>query len=281
MTCAAAIPSELNEDVAYRVGRAYADFVHPRRVIVGRDIRLSSEELVARAGAGSARFGRRRVRRGALRHRGRLLRDLLREDGRRCHGYGQPQPPGLQRHEVRPRGIAAHQRRQRAAGHPSHRGGGALRHARPHRRAVRDGRDAGLHRAPAVLRRYGEAQAPQGGRSCRQRRRRTDRRQAAALPAVRVHQGAARARRQLSRTACRTRCWSRTTVRRSRRCGRIARTWPCPGTATTTAASFSTSAASSSRATTSWACSPSRSCGVIPAQPSSTIRGSPGTPSTS
>jgi len=39
------VPAELNEDVAYRVGRAYADFVHPRRVIVGRDIRLSSEEL--------------------------------------------------------------------------------------------------------------------------------------------------------------------------------------------------------------------------------------------
>ena len=39
------IPSELNEDVAYRVGRAYADFVRPRRVIVGRDIRLSSEEI--------------------------------------------------------------------------------------------------------------------------------------------------------------------------------------------------------------------------------------------
>jgi phosphomannomutase/phosphomannomutase/phosphoglucomutase len=42
-TCVAFV--ELNEDVAYRVGRAYADFVHPRRVIVGRDIRLSSEEL--------------------------------------------------------------------------------------------------------------------------------------------------------------------------------------------------------------------------------------------
>ena len=39
------VPSELNEDVAYRVGRAYSDFVRPRRVIVGRDIRLSSEEL--------------------------------------------------------------------------------------------------------------------------------------------------------------------------------------------------------------------------------------------
>ncbi len=39
------IPTELNEDVAYRVGRAYAEFVRPRKVIVGRDIRLSSEEL--------------------------------------------------------------------------------------------------------------------------------------------------------------------------------------------------------------------------------------------
>jgi phosphomannomutase/phosphomannomutase/phosphoglucomutase len=39
------IPAELNEDVAYRVGRAYAEFVKPRKVIVGRDIRLSSEEL--------------------------------------------------------------------------------------------------------------------------------------------------------------------------------------------------------------------------------------------
>ena len=39
------IPTELNEDVAYRVGRAYAEFVRPHKVIVGRDIRLSSEQL--------------------------------------------------------------------------------------------------------------------------------------------------------------------------------------------------------------------------------------------
>jgi phosphomannomutase/phosphomannomutase/phosphoglucomutase len=39
------IPEELNEDVAYRVGRAYAEFVKPKKVVVGRDIRLSSEEL--------------------------------------------------------------------------------------------------------------------------------------------------------------------------------------------------------------------------------------------
>ena len=39
------IPDELNEDVAYRVGRAYAEFIKPKKVVVGRDIRLSSETL--------------------------------------------------------------------------------------------------------------------------------------------------------------------------------------------------------------------------------------------
>jgi phosphomannomutase len=39
------IPTELNDDVAYRVGRAYAQFLSPKRVVVGRDIRLSSEGL--------------------------------------------------------------------------------------------------------------------------------------------------------------------------------------------------------------------------------------------
>ncbi len=39
------IPSELNDDVAYRVGRGFAQFLSPRRVVVGRDIRLSSAAL--------------------------------------------------------------------------------------------------------------------------------------------------------------------------------------------------------------------------------------------
>ncbi len=39
------IPGELNDDVAYRVGRGYAQFLHPARVVVGRDIRLSSAAL--------------------------------------------------------------------------------------------------------------------------------------------------------------------------------------------------------------------------------------------
>lgn len=37
------IPDELNEEIVYRIGRAYAEFLKPSKVIIGRDIRLSSE----------------------------------------------------------------------------------------------------------------------------------------------------------------------------------------------------------------------------------------------
>ena len=39
------IPDEINESLARSIGRAYAGFVKPRRVIVGRDIRLTSTTL--------------------------------------------------------------------------------------------------------------------------------------------------------------------------------------------------------------------------------------------
>lgn len=39
------IPDELNEDLAYRIGRAYAVTVQPRRAAVGHDVRLSSPTL--------------------------------------------------------------------------------------------------------------------------------------------------------------------------------------------------------------------------------------------
>ena len=39
------VPDMLNEELAYRIGRAYALFVAPRRVAVGHDIRLSSPDL--------------------------------------------------------------------------------------------------------------------------------------------------------------------------------------------------------------------------------------------
>jgi len=40
------LPDQLNEEVAYRIGRAFVDVVRPDTVVVGRDIRLSSPDLV-------------------------------------------------------------------------------------------------------------------------------------------------------------------------------------------------------------------------------------------
>jgi phosphomannomutase len=41
------VPEELDEDIAYRIGRGYAAFVKPRTVAVGRDVRLSSPAIAA------------------------------------------------------------------------------------------------------------------------------------------------------------------------------------------------------------------------------------------
>ena len=40
------IPNELNADIAYRIGNAMVEFLRAKRVVVGRDIRLSSEEIM-------------------------------------------------------------------------------------------------------------------------------------------------------------------------------------------------------------------------------------------
>ncbi|RLA60702.1 MAG: phosphomannomutase [Gammaproteobacteria bacterium] len=41
------VPDQLNEDIARRIGRAYAEVVKPRQVVVGHDIRLTSEAIKA------------------------------------------------------------------------------------------------------------------------------------------------------------------------------------------------------------------------------------------
>ena len=41
------IPDQLNEDIARRIGRAYADVIQPGSVVVGHDIRLTSEAIKA------------------------------------------------------------------------------------------------------------------------------------------------------------------------------------------------------------------------------------------
>ena len=39
------IPDEINAELIYQIGRAYAAFIKPKKVAVGRDIRLTSEEF--------------------------------------------------------------------------------------------------------------------------------------------------------------------------------------------------------------------------------------------
>ncbi len=41
------VPDQLNEDIARRIGRAYAEVIRPRQVVVGHDIRLTSQAIKA------------------------------------------------------------------------------------------------------------------------------------------------------------------------------------------------------------------------------------------
>lgn len=43
---------ELNEDIAYRIGRAYAQYIKPKSVVVGGDVRLTSKALKTALGNG-------------------------------------------------------------------------------------------------------------------------------------------------------------------------------------------------------------------------------------
>ncbi|MCA9670829.1 MAG: phosphomannomutase CpsG [Myxococcales bacterium] len=51
------IPDQLNEDMAEKIGRAYAEVVGPKKVVVGHDVRLSSEGLTASLAAGLNKAG--------------------------------------------------------------------------------------------------------------------------------------------------------------------------------------------------------------------------------
>lgn len=42
------VPDEVNEDLAYRVGRAYAALYHPKAMCIGFDVRPSSKKSAKR-----------------------------------------------------------------------------------------------------------------------------------------------------------------------------------------------------------------------------------------
>ena len=51
------VPSELNEDLARNIGRAYAELFKPRKIVVGRDMRLSSPAIAGALAEGFLEAG--------------------------------------------------------------------------------------------------------------------------------------------------------------------------------------------------------------------------------
>jgi phosphomannomutase len=51
------IPDQLNADIAYRIGNATAEFLGARRIVIGRDMRLSSSELADAIARGMVEAG--------------------------------------------------------------------------------------------------------------------------------------------------------------------------------------------------------------------------------
>ncbi|HKJ80403.1 MAG TPA: phosphomannomutase CpsG, partial [Ignavibacteriaceae bacterium] len=39
------VPSELSVDLAYKIGRTYAHYINAKKVVIGYDVRKSSNEL--------------------------------------------------------------------------------------------------------------------------------------------------------------------------------------------------------------------------------------------
>ncbi len=81
---------ELNEDIAYRIGRAYGEFLKPGKIVVGGDVRLTSESLKLALARGLMDAGTDVLDIG-LSGTGRdLLRHFPPRGGRRYRGDGEP-----------------------------------------------------------------------------------------------------------------------------------------------------------------------------------------------
>ncbi len=166
------VPAELDEDIAYRIGRGYAAFVKPKTVAVGRDIRASSPALAAALARGLTDSGVDVLDIGIggteLAYFATFSRKL---DGgiMVTASHNPPDYNGMKmvREESRPLSADTGLKDIRALAER-----GEFAPANAARLGARRRREAGLHRAPTVLRRSQRARAAQDRRERRQRRRR-------------------------------------------------------------------------------------------------------------
>ena len=205
------VPDELDEDIAYRIGRAYAAFVKPRAVAVGRDIRVSSPALTAALVKGLTDSGVDVLDIGLGGTELVVFRDVQPQARRRHHGHGEPQSAGLQRHEVRARGVAPDQRATRAC-RTSARSRSATSSGRPAQHAARSAQSTSSPTTSSTCCRTSTSK--------RSRRSRSSSTPATAAPARSSICSSRTCRSSssssttsptaASRTACRTRCSRRT-----------------------------------------------------------------------
>ena len=185
------IPTELNDDVAYRVGRAYAEFLSPQRVVVGRDIRLSSAGLTDALCRGLTDSGVDVYDIGICGTEGVYFATF---DGGYDGGimvtasHNPPDYNGMKFVREQSKPISARQRLERDSR--------ALRSAASSPTPSAAARAAAIDTMPAYVAHLlsyvdaTEAQALEDRGQCRQRRGRAHHRPAGAAPAVRIHQGA-------------------------------------------------------------------------------------------
>src|SRR6185437_14579956 len=275
------IPDEINESLAYDIGRAFATLVNPRRVAVGNDIRLSSPQLARALKRGLTDCGSDVLDIGLWGTEGSYFATFAeRLDGgiMVTASHNPPDYNGMKfvREQARPisadTGLIEMRRLIETGQLPG--------------KAARPGSERGLDIRAAYLQHLlGYVSVPKlrklkvvvnagnGGAGL-------------IIDAIEPHLPfefikVNNTPTAPSPTACPTRCWRRTAPRPRRWCGARAPTSDWRGTVTTTAASSSTRAASSSRAIIWWACSPRASCARSAAHASCTTRASPGTRSTS
>ena len=144
-------PTQLDGEVARRVGRAFVDYLGARRIAVGRDVRVSSPEIAGSFVAGARGPGvRRHGHRGGEHGHALLLRGAPRPRRRRHH-HGLPQSPRVERDQDGTQGRARPLRRRRDQGDQGVGRGRALRGAKPPPGGGRAGLDPRRVRAALLV----------------------------------------------------------------------------------------------------------------------------------